>query len=240
MEIDQNVCKANDLIQKANYNLSATEQKLILFIISKIKPSDKKFQTYDFPMTEMIDVLGIDRGGDHRELLIAAMRRLRSKTLNIQTEKKDIVCGWLDSAQISRGKNQVVTIRVNEELRPYLLDLSERFTLYQLRNIVAMKGKYSIRLYELAKSHAYKNGFVIGVDDFQRMLHCQGYEWRDLKKRVLQPAVSEINLLSDLMIGYTPIRTGHAYKDLKFTINKKDTIESMTAQVRQEQILYGI
>ena len=35
------VVKHNDLIQKATYNLTALEQKLIIYAISKIKPTDR-------------------------------------------------------------------------------------------------------------------------------------------------------------------------------------------------------
>lgn len=36
---------------------------------------------------------------------------------------------------------------------PYLLQLKERFTRYELKNILYFKNKYSIRIYELLKQY---------------------------------------------------------------------------------------
>ena len=40
---NQYVVKANDLIRKTRYNLTTQQQKIVLFAISKIKPTDYNF-----------------------------------------------------------------------------------------------------------------------------------------------------------------------------------------------------
>ena len=44
--LTQLVVKNNALIQKTRYNLTATQQKFIIYIISLIKPSDSDFKEY--------------------------------------------------------------------------------------------------------------------------------------------------------------------------------------------------
>jgi hypothetical protein len=43
-----NVIKRNDLIQYSRYNLTIQEQKIILYLISKIAPSDTDLKLYSF------------------------------------------------------------------------------------------------------------------------------------------------------------------------------------------------
>ena len=46
-ERGQVVLKANSLIQKTRYSLSLQEQKIILYIISKLEPTDEEFKHYE-------------------------------------------------------------------------------------------------------------------------------------------------------------------------------------------------
>ena len=42
-----------------------------------------------------------------------------------------------------------LAVKMNPLLKPFLLGLQERYTQYQLENILAMKSVYAIRIYEL-------------------------------------------------------------------------------------------
>ena len=57
------VVKKNELIQKTRYALNSNEQKILLYVISKIKPDDKELYEYDFGLQEICDVLGITQNG---------------------------------------------------------------------------------------------------------------------------------------------------------------------------------
>ena len=64
------VVKANSLIQQARFSLSSQEQKITLFIISKIKPEDAEFKEYKFGAQEFCRVCGIDyTGGKNNTIL---------------------------------------------------------------------------------------------------------------------------------------------------------------------------
>lgn len=110
MEIDYNIVKRNDIVQRASYSLSATEQKLILYIISKIKPSDIDFNRYTFRVVDLLGILGLDDSGANREIIRDSLRNLRKKEVHIRTEKEDIYTGWIESPSFTRGYNQVVNL----------------------------------------------------------------------------------------------------------------------------------
>lgn len=54
------VVKSNDLIQKSRYNLTAQQQKVLLYLISKIQPDDTELKEYEFNIQEFCNVCGID------------------------------------------------------------------------------------------------------------------------------------------------------------------------------------
>ena len=58
-EREYNVVKSNILIQKSRFNFTAQEQKIILYLISKIKPEDKDFSSIVRTMidTYLADIL---------------------------------------------------------------------------------------------------------------------------------------------------------------------------------------
>ena len=58
------VIKANTLIQRSRFSLSAQQQKIVLFIISQIEPYDEEFKLYEFKITEFCKLCGIEPKGD--------------------------------------------------------------------------------------------------------------------------------------------------------------------------------
>lgn len=54
------VVKGNTIIQKSRFALSAQQQKILLSMISKIKPEDKANQTYSFEIQEFCKLCNID------------------------------------------------------------------------------------------------------------------------------------------------------------------------------------
>ena len=56
---DYKVIKYNDLIQKTRHQLSMQEQKIVLYLISKIKPGDTELTDYKFDVAEFCEICGI-------------------------------------------------------------------------------------------------------------------------------------------------------------------------------------
>lgn len=49
-----------------------------------------------------------------------------------------------------------VAIKLNDELKPLLLNLKERYTQYTLDNILTMKSVYAIRIFELLQKEYFQ------------------------------------------------------------------------------------
>ena len=53
------VVKDNALIQKAKYNLTANEQKLVNYVITMIKPGEEEFKKYEIRALDFARLCGI-------------------------------------------------------------------------------------------------------------------------------------------------------------------------------------
>ena len=224
------VAKHNDMIQKSRFQLSAQEQKVIQFLISKIKPKDKALHTYRFSISEFCGICGIDsQSGNNYKNLKDTIQSLADKSMWVMLENgKETLVRWINKAAIDR-QDGVIEIRLDDDLIPYLLQLQNNYTQYALQYILSMDSRYSIRFYEVLRSLEYKQRqHIFNIEDLKRLLNAEKYKrYSNFKQRVLDMAVREINELSDITVSYVPIREGRKIVEVEFSIQKKDVNERL-------------
>lgn len=194
------VAEHNDLITKADHDLTANELKVMDLVISKIKPTDDDFYEVDTSLYEIANVFDLKRSGKTYNNIANALRSLRAKEVLIYSKNSRAVTitGWLERAIIE--ENGQVSIRINEQFAPFLLDLTSDYTQYRLIDTVQLDSKYSIRLYKLMREADKRRGKITPVikdspDEIADMLSApESYNWSRLKQNVLDRAINEINL----------------------------------------------
>lgn len=235
---DNYVRKANELIQKSRFSLSTQQQKIILYLISQISPQDREFHVYSFSIGEFCKVCGLTDGGPNYAGLKEQIKRISDKSMWLTSAdgKRESLIRWIEEPEILLSGG-TVELRLNEKLRPYLLELKRNFTQYQLIYTLFFRSKYSIRLYELACSihfnemAEYKKRY--NLDELKKILDSEGYRgFRDFRRRVLDTAVREINEHSDKTITYETITHGRKVLGIEFTISSKDSLAA--AKIRSD------
>lgn len=221
-----NIVKSNILVRKSRFDLSLVEQKIILRLIQIIKPDDKKFEPYSFNLKEFCEICGIsDRSGQTYNYIRDVIKELRLKTLILRNGDIETICGWINEATYNYTTKEI-KITLSEHLKPYLLELKNNFTEYSLLNVLSMRSKYSIRMYELLKSYEYMRRIEIKLDNLKVSLYATNYErWADFKRYVLDKAIDEINLYTDIKVSYILRKEGNKFSSILFEIVSKNTIE---------------
>ena len=224
---DYKVVKANDLIQQSRFHLTLQEQKIILYLISKIKPNDYDFAVHEFSIIDFCRICGIDYdNGKNYKNIKDAIKNLADKSIWITLEDgSETILRWIDRAWINK-KSGLVKIKIDDMMKPYLLRLKARFTQYELFYTLAMRSRYSLRLYELLKSYEYQQKKTFDINELKRTLSTENYvRYPDFKRYVIDIAMKEINELTDISIEYEVIQEGKRYTKIKFSIEVKKNMQ---------------
>lgn len=219
------VVKSNDMVE-ASYKLSLQEQRIILYMASKILPDDEDFKPVRLYIDEFIKMIQVDGKSKHKEIE-EITNKLRKRDLIIKKPDSTLQIGWLSSAEYFYGKG-FVELEFSPKLKPYLLQLKERFTKYQLNHVIRLKHSYSIRFYELLKQYESIGQRFFNLDDFKRILGIAPEEYRlysNFKLKVLNPVQKEFNAKYakqelDFTFEYEEQKEGRKVAGLKFKIAK--------------------
>lgn len=223
-ERNQLVVKDNDLVRKARYNLTVNQQKIIAYLISKIKPTDKELQKYEISIQDFCEICGIDKTYFYSEIK-EIVDNLDNKSFWVETHDRIFKFRWFSEVEIVKGSGKV-NIILNSNIKKYLIDLKDNFTQYELYNILALKGKYSIRLYEYFKSYSFMHEKKISIEELKKTLQAEHYtNYKDFRNRVLEKAVAEINQYTDLDVSYNTEHKGRKIIALIFYIKRKEAMD---------------
>lgn len=221
------VVKSNFILREIRYDLTAQEQKILIYLISKVSAEDKDFKHVDLSIVDYCQLTNHEYGSKTYKDIKKSIKTLRDKSWWVEDENGETLFSWIDSAtiKVENGKKLKGTIDIvlSESLRPYLLNLKENFTKYELFHILLLRSKHSIRLYELFKSYLWLGEWKVSVDTFKELLNLSGSysEYKALNRSVIVPALKEINTYTDLIVEYEPIRDGRFIKQIHFKIKEK-------------------
>lgn len=234
------VVKSNELIQKARYKMTVQQQKLILYAISKIKKNDLPDQEYELSIDEICSVCGLelDAGGTYYKRIKDDLLKLTTRIWVQFPDRSEGTVSWLSDAYIM-PLSGTVTVKFHERMTPFLFELQNRYTQYQLSEVLVFKGKYSIRLYELLRSFLTQDDLRDGrekeisftVSELKELLSAEKYvEFPEFNRSVLKKAVSEINQCSDLIrISYDTYKTGKKVSKIVFIVNYPTLLQKFAA-----------
>ena len=126
-----------------------------------------------------------------------------------------------------------------ESLKDFLLQLKE-YVRINLIEVLPMRGKHAIRMYQIfkaqrdkTKKHTSVSQLTYGIDELKGILGIGNkYKaFQDFKRRVLNPMVTEINEYSkEISIDYSFIKTRRRVTGLKFSIFSKKEQAPKTGQ----------
>ncbi|MDD3597437.1 replication initiation protein [Sulfuricurvum sp.] len=215
---DKLVVMHNNLIRgKFNYGLA--ELRFILTAISLIKPDDEEFKKYQLTAKQFSELLDSKYKDEYSRIKKFGID-LASKVIVLENQRQSgfKIRNWFHTFDYDRG---VITFSFNEDLKPYLLQLQREFTSFSLGACLRMRSKYGMIVFMLAKSWESRGYFDMPVEGFKEFLGITGKAYDrfyNLKAKVLDVALEEINNTGDIFISYTAEKTGKKVTKLCFTI----------------------
>lgn len=214
------IVKDNRLVREARYDLTLSQQKFVLYIISKIEKDDPPDKVYSVSVKEICSLLDIGEIGSNYRYLKAGIDALASKAfwLYERSTNATVRLQWLEHIKIYHG-SEVVSFQFDPSLRPYLFALRNNFTAFELRDILQMKSKYAIRLYEILRSYAFIGMYEVELEELKNLLMATSYtSYDNFRRKVLEVAIDDINYCTTLLVSYTSQRRNRRVARLIFDI----------------------
>ena len=205
MKENQIIKKSNDLIT-AKYRLTIIQQYVLHNVISQIHMDDTDFKKYEVNVRSIADSHGIDTKNAYRYIKKSALE-LNKQPIIIGDEIEGIALNWFSSVRYNSNRGTLL-VDFHPDLKPYLLQLQGYFTQYENKNIQRFKCVHSLRFYEFLKQKQNlgrgKEFYVeLTIAEIRSMFCFSDNEYKankDLRVYVIEPALKEINELTDLSI----------------------------------------
>ena len=209
------VYKSNWLVEAA-YKTTLNEQRLILAMIAKVDPRKDLPKTFMLTVEEFLTCFpSIGEKNAARELKKAA-ENLWDRTIAIKDPKRNRWFRWIQER--AEYKDGTVEMMFSNQIVPYLTNLRENFTRYQLSRISHLKSNYSIRLFELLRQFEFKNERIISLEELKIILQIEEKykDFRDFNKWVLKPAINELNQKTHYAITIQFLKTLRRVTNIQF------------------------
>jgi len=222
------VVKSNELIQ-ARLDWSTLEHRITLHLISQIRKDDSEFRYQTVRIKDINEMTGTasqalyTRAVEICDSLIEQKVRIRRE--GPSGERKYSVYNLLSSCEYVEGSGEIKA-RFNQDMKPFLLELRERFTRYRLQFAMRLRSVYAIRFYELMKMREDLKCMRISVEKLREMLAVEDKypRFTDLKRNVIEPARREIREGCDVFFTYKVERDGRTPVRLLLFFHKNDEI----------------
>ena len=225
------VVQSNTLVDFPK-KLDLQEQKLFLFLVSKIDPYDEQQQMcFKITVNDFAKAIGLN---NHNSLATAyrdvrkVVRSLQQKIVTEVTQGKrgPIVTDMplITYAQYCVGEGYA-ELEINPHLATLLFELHEEFTQYKLSNVINLSSTYAIRLYELLKKQETIGQRTFLLEDLRKKLGVHNNtlkQFAHFRRIVLEIAQREINKNTDIEIDYTFKKTGRKITHVICDIKSKD------------------
>lgn len=234
------VKKSNLAIRKARYSLSLQQQKILCYLISELKETDTHETQKKFDIKGFFDFMDIECKSYER--VRDNLKALRDKSWFVQKEDGwETTVSFLSKVSADKQSGNVI-VTFDKDMLPFLQNLKAEYTQYKLWYTLTMRSEYSLRLYELLKSVANKETWYFELAELKRIFMCENYKkFNDFKKRVIEPAVKEINGKTDINVAYELSKDGRSYVGIEFYISYKSTEDRLNVdrQIRSELDISG-
>ena len=221
--------RQHNALTNARYDYTEMQQDLLFFIISKLNPENR--ESYSLSIIELSRLTGKKYNASY---LRKATADMGSRIFEVLTDKSYEQIWMFQRVKYHLGQG-VIEFDLTKHILPYLFDLKNNFTSYELAAALRLSSKYAKRIYQLCSQWKdVGETKKYDIHDLKKMLgliDAKGNEKMkqliDLRTNVLDVAVKQINEHTELHISYKLEKVGRSFKHISFTVKPQALAESI-------------
>lgn len=219
----------NDLSNQITIKtLNANELNFFMAICSKMKNQETNEVIFDFSQLKELVKWTSNDNKDFVKSLANTNKKLIALNFQFEDERQLVQFVLFPTFRIDKN-NKTLTVKVNEEFKFLLNNLSSNFTRFELENFTTLQSKYSKYLYKELMKFKSTGYLIMTIDDFRNKLDIPlKYRMTHINEKVLTPAKEELSKIlkkfeikkikkgksiSHIELSFTPIKDNEKIKE---------------------------
>lgn len=234
---DLQVNMSNPLARSA-HSLTLAEKRIVAACIAKTDQVPNMNQVHQrgawlvrLSAGDYAETFGVDLTTAYEQLKGASETLFNRYIRTMRPSRKGMVehkFRWVGGVRYHQGEGWV-ELDWWHEIVPHLFGLRSEFTSYKLKQASALRSTYSWRLFEVLQSWQGTGRYQVSIEDFCLAMDVpESYtkNFKEIRRRVIEPAVSELIAKNNMLITYDTVRAGRKVigLDFKFRQNPQQRI----------------
>ncbi len=222
--------RQHNALTNARYEYTELQLDLFFFLLSKLK-KDGISSIYQLNIKELSALTGKKY---NRTYLYKATADMGSRMFEVLTEKSYQQVWMFQSVTYHLGQG-IIDVKLTDGITPYLFELKDNYTSFELASALRLTSKYAKRIYQLCSQWKDRGETKkYDIQDFKRMLGLvdavgadKTERISDLKSKVLDIAVKQISEHTNLRISYKLEKAGRSFQSVVFTVKPQAIAENI-------------
>ena len=222
--------RQHNALTNARYEYTELQLDLLFFLLSKLR-KDQQDRVYELNIKDLSLLTGKKYNAAY---LHKATSDMGSRVFEVQTETRYRQLWMFQRVDYLLGQG-IIEIKLTEDITPYLFDLKENFTSYELASALRLTSKYAKRIYQYCSQWKDQGETKkYDIQDFKQMLGLiddkgkdKALRMSDFRESVLDVAVKQINEHTELHVSYKLEKRVRTYKNIVFTVKSQALAETI-------------
>lgn len=216
--------RQHNSITSARYEYSELQMDLFFYLLSILR-KDKPDGVYEIVIKDLAAITAKEYKYGY---LKTATEGMGSRMFEVFSSKSYKQLWMFQRIEYMIGEGRI-EIEFANPIKPYLFDLKDNFTSFELYAALRLGSKYAKRLYMICSQWKDKGETpVYTIDELKKMLALlddkgneQYKQIGQFKQFVLDEAKKQINKHTDLEIDYKLVKKGRSFQRVSFTIKRQ-------------------
>ena len=220
-----NILLKNNKLVQARYDINAMQNKLFQMILFNLQKTEHNNQMICVISIEEIQQIVRHKGCNTPKEIQSILRGLRKATICFKEGSKWHDYGYIDGSVYDENTREF-TITAKEKVYELLHSyVTTGFTPVNMELFYSFKSFFTQRLYELLRQWSNTKDIInIPVQELREcfMLEDKYSRYVNFKKRVIIPAIEELNSTKLMYVQFADIKEGKKVVSINFMVTDKD------------------
>lgn len=226
--VEDATLKVKNELVNGKYSLSLLEMKMVMALAAHINKNADDFETCSIRVRELGEYMGLSEDKCYQSIKATA-KKLLSRSLFFEWYKttNSRKKSWLGSSWFDYifydDEESTVEFRFATMIKPMLLQIREAYAQLECKPLMAFKCMYSNRFLLYVVEWEKIQPHTIKIEDLRELLQLgkKYKQFGEFRTYVIEPAVREINALTEYEVTAEPVKRGRRYDSYNFYIKRK-------------------